>query len=501
MRKWLHHEDEEEAHGSKKLLRKKRVCVVHCKAGKGRSGTVACSYLISQEGWTKEDAIERFTQRRMRQGFGAGVSIPSQVRWVGYVERWTNELKKKYVERPIEIVEIHVWGLREGVKVAVEGYVEDGRRIESFHVFTRQEKTIVDDGKKKDSNSPPGDTSNRNLNNPSETMLSSPQVQSPQQSMTSVAANSLESPQSNTSSTSLGTLGGQTILLRPKKPLILPTSDVNIDFERRNTVAYSNYTLVTSVAHVWFNAYFEGGSDGFSSGVFEIDWDAMDGIKGSARKGTKALERVKILWKYAKSATEPAEDGEDRIGRVITEPGKGEPVEEGKPTDWRGPKTAHEKTTTEPTSGLNSGRHGAAALTAGTFVETAAETVGKDLGLRKDKPESVDDVSRANSVRNSNHPEKPPPNGPEYPYPDADSDGEHGNTDMPSDAHGKSTTSRHESEGSPSASGFGKGPKSSAIQSAEQEAGTHESGAGTGVGSVANVGKLNEVGRDRGHEP
>ena len=43
--------------------KKNRVVVVHCKAGKGRSGTVSCSYLIAEEGWDPEEALARFTQR------------------------------------------------------------------------------------------------------------------------------------------------------------------------------------------------------------------------------------------------------------------------------------------------------------------------------------------------------------------------------------------------------------------------------------------------------
>ena len=78
MRNWLK-DSEEDGH----------VVVVHCKAGKGRSGTMACSYLISEEGWTPENAMQRFTERRMRPGFGVGISIPSQQRWIRYVDRWT----------------------------------------------------------------------------------------------------------------------------------------------------------------------------------------------------------------------------------------------------------------------------------------------------------------------------------------------------------------------------------------------------------------------------
>ena len=64
--------------------------------------------------------MQRFTERRMRAGFGVGISIPSQQRWIRYVDRWTKS-GKIYLERPVEILEVHVWGLRDGVKIVVEG--------------------------------------------------------------------------------------------------------------------------------------------------------------------------------------------------------------------------------------------------------------------------------------------------------------------------------------------------------------------------------------------
>ncbi len=109
MRDWLKSQD----------METERVGIVHCKAGKGRSGTVACSYLISEENWAAKDALARFTSRRMRAGFGEGISIPSQQRWIRYVEWWAKH-GKVYVERPVEILEVHVVGLRDGVKIAVE---------------------------------------------------------------------------------------------------------------------------------------------------------------------------------------------------------------------------------------------------------------------------------------------------------------------------------------------------------------------------------------------
>ncbi|KAI7721620.1 hypothetical protein KC353_g1203, partial [Hortaea werneckii] len=87
------------------------------------------------------------------------------------------------------------------------------------------------------------------------------------------------------------------------------------------------------VAHVWFNTFFEGNGPEQSgkaddSGVFEIEWDAMDGIKGSSRKGTRAFDRMAVVWKT------PAEEAR-RASVMVEEPGEGEPVREMSSADWR----------------------------------------------------------------------------------------------------------------------------------------------------------------------
>jgi hypothetical protein len=149
---------------------------------------------------------------------------------------------------------VHIHGLREGVRVAIQGFVDEGKEIKTYHTFTRGEQITLD---------------------------------------------------SNETSSS------RNAILKPKHPVILPANDINIDFEKRNIAAYG-WSMVTSIAHVWFNAYFEGGED---SGLFEIEWEAMDGIKGTLRKGMRAFDRLKVVWSVDRSTE-----------HIVREPSEGEPI-------------------------------------------------------------------------------------------------------------------------------------------------------------------------------
>ncbi|CAG8148331.1 unnamed protein product [Penicillium nalgiovense] len=396
MRNWLQQLDEgKDSPGTDK---NGRVAVVHCKAGKGRSGTIACAYLISQEGWKKEDALQRFTERRMRIGFGDGVSIPSQLRYVEYINKWANEMGKQYVERPVEILEVHIWGLRDGVKVAVEGYVDEGKKIKCFHMFHRNECTIVEDGgstSEEQEATKPNPNSDPKMKKPhSENSLASSATWSPTVSGSDVSGSS--SPAGRSVSA---------MIFKPNKPLIVPNSDVNIDFERRSKASYTGFAMVTSIAHVWFNPYFEGGAK-HDSGVFEIGWDAMDGIKGSARKGIRALDRLKVVWRYPGAGTVEAsaaskskgkgkksEDTAPAMGRRISEPKPGDPIHESEPSDWRGLPQEYKKENQRPSG--SSPQIGTAA--GGSDKNKEQEhALEKELGLLKQTDDSRD-VSLAGS--------------------------------------------------------------------------------------------------------
>ena len=339
---------------------------------------MAVSYLVSEEQWSVEDAIQRFTARRMRNGFGPGISIPSQVRWLGYVDWWTKH-GKVYVERQVEIVEVHVWGLRDGVKVAIEGYVEEGKIIKTFHTFTRHERTLMDGS----------NTANSKVETPigsDKSLLLSPT----DSASTNSTVPSRQSTASTTSQNSQSTHepGGAAALFRPSVPVILPSSDVNIDFERRNKAKYG-FTMVTSVAHVWFNAYFESQYaqqksasnpatspsaikpqtlDAMippNSGVFSIHWDSMDGIKGSARKGTRAFDQLSVVWRTV--APSPT---------TIIQP---------------------DKIITQAPVGEATGQTGASEKTEFShLVRPEKRELQKNLGLRTESPHGRD-ISRANS--------------------------------------------------------------------------------------------------------
>jgi len=324
-----------------------------------------------------EKALQRFTERRMRPGMGyKGVSIPSQLRWLTYVDRWAKH-GKIYVERQVEVLEVHCWGLRDGVKIQIEGFVEDGKLIKNFHTFSKEEREIVRGEVKttgmaqavqevmyknglggsggKANAQQEGSTSNSK--NTSRSSLEVPRN----------ADGTTADPQASSKESLLPGTGD--VVFRPSKRVVLPTNDINIDVERRNKAAF-DLTMVTAVAHVWFNTFFEGSGaekDGTAdeSGVFQIDWDAMDGIKGSSRKGTQAFERVAVVWRALN-----AEEG--RPGVVITEPKEGEEVLQTGPTDWKGTKGV------EPSE-------------------------GKDLGLRSSSPDDSElDVTQTDAIKSAN---------------------------------------------------------------------------------------------------
>ena len=141
---------------------------------------------------------------------------------------------------------------------------------------------------------------------------------------------------------------------------------------------------------------------------------------------------------------------------------------EGKPADWRGPQSEQENSTSDISEEESNEKSLGTSSTAGAYIASGAQTLGKELGLRKDKPESVSEISRASSVVDLRHvhdkqnPEDQPP------YPGVEGT----EAQKPTSAHLLTTSP----SGSVSASGFGRGAiKSSEIKTAEKEAAHEES--------------------------
>lgn len=396
------------------------VIIVHCKAGKGRSGTAAVSYLISEEGWDLKKATDNFTEKRMRDGWGTGISIPSQQRYLTYVDRWRQN-GKVYVERKVKVHQVEIQGLRDGVKVAIEGFIDEGKKIKTMHAFEEKERRVLrgqvpkasgfadvvmelmrNDDKQKPRDVDRSRRSSRSSSrreSSNETSATKPVLDDPAPSSHRTSDPSsptskpvidpsasgedhppypkkrhtkdLEAPDEtaadgsaidDTEASKPSSQGADVVFTPGNGPVLLETSDICIDIERKTRGAIA-WKLPTSVAHVWFNTWFEGNgpelcanqqrsddgvhapladgtnpdADGANpgigpdtttiatEGVFTIEWDAMDGLKGSLKKGLRAFDRVSVKWSALVEGQE-----------IVHEPAEGEPVKQSSPADWKG---------------------------------------------------------------------------------------------------------------------------------------------------------------------
>ncbi|CAE7251907.1 TPTE2 [Symbiodinium natans] len=87
---------------------RQNVTAVHCRGGKGRTGSFCCSWLLyTKEAEDAEDALNFFALRRTdlekkRLSKVQGVETPSQVRYVGYVDRLLRE-QMAYLPAPVSV--------------------------------------------------------------------------------------------------------------------------------------------------------------------------------------------------------------------------------------------------------------------------------------------------------------------------------------------------------------------------------------------------------------
>ncbi|XP_072259864.1 phosphatidylinositol 3,4,5-trisphosphate 3-phosphatase TPTE2-like isoform X2 [Pyxicephalus adspersus] len=108
----------------------KNVIAIHCKGGKGRTGTMVCTYLVDCDQFeSAKESLDYFGERRTDTSVSTkfqGVETPSQSRYVGYYEVLKNKYnlqlppEKKFRIRSIRIHSIQGVGKNNGSDLKVQ---------------------------------------------------------------------------------------------------------------------------------------------------------------------------------------------------------------------------------------------------------------------------------------------------------------------------------------------------------------------------------------------
>ena len=133
---------------AKKFLEEdeKNIVAIHCKAGKGRTGTFVCCLLLYMN--IVETADESLAYYGlMRAGDGRGVTIPSQIRYVYYFEKMVkNKIDptinpKKIIIRKIKMTSIPGFS-RVGWNCSHTFMIENGERSYKYFDYIKKRETF-----------------------------------------------------------------------------------------------------------------------------------------------------------------------------------------------------------------------------------------------------------------------------------------------------------------------------------------------------------------------
>ncbi|XP_042698693.2 phosphatidylinositol 3,4,5-trisphosphate 3-phosphatase TPTE2 isoform X1 [Chrysemys picta bellii] len=94
----------------------KNIIAIHCKGGKGRTGTMVCTWLIDSDQFeSAKESLDYFGERRTDKSTSSkfqGVETPSQSRYVGYYEILKNKYNLKLPpERQLKIKNIKIYSI------------------------------------------------------------------------------------------------------------------------------------------------------------------------------------------------------------------------------------------------------------------------------------------------------------------------------------------------------------------------------------------------------
>lgn len=127
---------------------KDHVAVIHCMAGKGRTGTVICSYLLyKQLCSTSKDALEFFRKKRSGEK-ETSVDEPSQIRYIEYFEAYLKGkdiTPKKFILNQILIQNLLDYYFKGQIQIEIYEFSkrEDSNSYEKKLLFSSKNVTLL----------------------------------------------------------------------------------------------------------------------------------------------------------------------------------------------------------------------------------------------------------------------------------------------------------------------------------------------------------------------
>lgn len=211
----------------------KNIAVLHCKAGKGRSGTLCCAYLIYQlKELTVSQILHLYTRRRMNAFAGEGISIMSQKRYLEYWYRCVHEeaIQEKYMDwsaKGATIDSIRVKNLRTtnaySLGLTILEYIKQGQNTvvrQLVKITEENSHVIIDDS--------------------------------------------------------------EWVVYKLTKPTLVSSEDIMIGMK--------------SWCYLWFNIFFESANTKGSTQRAKFVWVDFDGFKGTSQKGSRIFDAIEIDW-------------------------------------------------------------------------------------------------------------------------------------------------------------------------------------------------------------
>ncbi|CUS22318.1 LAQU0S05e02674g1_1 [Lachancea quebecensis] len=255
-----------------------RVVLLHCKMGKGRSGSVIVAYLMKYMRCSLREGCEIFVNNRFKVGLTQGVTIRSQLRYLRYHERFLQmdhpsnrpNVLSESARAQFMINSFEISHLLSAAPVNLES--KNYSISIKIQIYNRNRDSLVD----------VFDTSNKDFIIDSKPHGLFDRV----------------------------TVGQQ-----------VTESDIRVSFGLRHkgNTFIDNITQLTSLSHFWINLYWETLAcsrsesadnytleklaneqsrcrDSKNFAMFSIKWAELDGVKGLQSKGFKLFESLTLRW-------------------------------------------------------------------------------------------------------------------------------------------------------------------------------------------------------------